>query len=102
MSDLWEEAVALVAGAFAARAGVARLFGWSRRRCDEALAAARHFPTSRPRLFAVMAEAAAGPLSRARARDLRALQQALDDEGRDGVLLARRAVPALPPPDGAS
>jgi hypothetical protein len=73
----------------------ARLFGWSQRRCDEALAAARQLPDLSRRTFVLVATAHGGPLSRAQVRTARTVQQALDEERGDGPLLARRAVPAV-------
>jgi hypothetical protein len=67
---------------------------WSRRRCDEALAAARRMARPEQRSFALVAKPRRGPLPRAQARQLRAFQQALDDEGWGGVALARRAAPS--------
>lgn len=97
VGDLWE--LALTAGAATLVGWVAgnRLFRWSRRRCDEALAAARSLPPPRGRSFVLLATTDDRPLSRAQARELRAVQQALDDERRDGALLARRAVPSVWP-----
>ena len=82
---------AVAAGGMASR--------WSRRRCDEALTAARRMPLPEQRSFAVVAKPSAGALPRAQARKLRALQQALDDERRSGeFLLARRAAPSVSAP----
>jgi hypothetical protein len=66
---------------------------WARGRCDEALRAARQLPPLPERTFVLVAQADPGPVGGARAREVRALQQALDDGWRDGALLARRAVP---------
>lgn len=93
----------LLAAAFVGWFAAGRLFDWSRRRCGEALAAARLLPPPERRTFALVARTGVGPLSRAQAPDLRAFQQALDDGRRDGVLLARHAVPAVrPPADGGA
>jgi hypothetical protein len=66
---------------------------WARGRCDDALGAARQLPPLPERSFVLLAQADPGPVSRARAREVRALQQALDDGWLDGAPLARRAVP---------
>ncbi|MGH9042154.1 MAG: hypothetical protein ACRDZ3_18200, partial [Acidimicrobiia bacterium] len=58
-------------------------FRWARGRCDDALAGARRLPPSAKRSFAVVAGLDPGPVGRARAREVRALQQALDDGWRD-------------------
>lgn len=92
--------MAVGASAFAGWVAGRRVLAWARGRCDEALAAARSLPEPRERSFALVATFDGRP-SRAQARDLRAVQQALDDEGRDGALLARRAVPAVRRPHHA-
>jgi len=75
-----------------------RLFTWSQRRCDEALAAARQLPEPSRRIFVLVATPHDGPLSRAQVRQARPVQQALDHERGDGALMAPRAVPAVPSP----
>lgn len=77
MGDLWEEGIAAAAAGLTAGGVAARwLFRWARRRCDEALAASRLVPENRS--FVFVAKTGPGPLPGARARDLLALQQALD------------------------
>ena len=99
MSDLSGAAVAVGAAAVAGWVAGRRLFAWARGRCDEALIAARSLPDPRDRSLALVATLGGRP-SRAQARDLRAVQQALDDERTDGALLARRAVRAVPAGEG--
>ncbi|MGH8992278.1 MAG: hypothetical protein ACRDZ7_12280 [Acidimicrobiia bacterium] len=70
-----------------------RSLRWALHRCDEALTAARRLPPVPERRFVLVAGTDPGPVSGARAREVRALQQALDDGWRDGAPLARRAVP---------
>jgi len=100
VGDLWEKGLVVCAAGPVGWVTARRLLEWSRGRCAEALAAACLLPEPPRRAFALRAASEAGALSRAQARDLRAFQQALDDEWRDGVLLARRAVPAVPPSEG--
>ena len=69
-----------------------RTVRWARGRCDEALDAAHGLPPLRERSFVVVAKGDQGPVSGARAREVRALQQALDGGWRDGAPSARRAV----------
>lgn len=66
---------------------------WARSRCDEALEAARRLPPMPERTFVLAAQPEPGPVGGARAREVRALQQALDDGWRDGAPMTRRAVP---------
>ena len=98
MGDVWEEAGAAVVAVIAGSVAAGGLFDWSRRRCGEAIVAAGRLPAPERRIYALVAKPDAGPLSRAQAWDLRAFQQALDDERRDGVLLARHAVPTVRSP----
>jgi hypothetical protein len=73
-----------------------RLFQWSRGRCDEALAAARHLALPSKRSFLRLATDR--PPSRARVRLAPTPQQAFENTGRDGALLARRTVSASSQP----
>jgi hypothetical protein len=68
---------------------------WARRRCDEALALARRLPDPSERSFAVTARLEHRTVDRARVREQRTLQQALDIERRSGAFLARRATPPV-------
>ena len=68
---------------------------WARRRCDEALAGARLIPFPSERSFALIAGLEDRSPDRARVRERRALQQALDIERRGGAFLARRATPTV-------
>ena len=70
---------------------------WARRRCDEALAAARTLPAPSERWFAVIAGVEHRSPDRAQVREQRAFQQALDTERRGGAFLARRATPTVRP-----
>jgi hypothetical protein len=85
--------VAVVAGGRAAGR-------WARRRCDEALAGARRLPRPSERSFVLVTGLGDRPPDRARVRDQRALQQALDIERRGGAFLARRATPPVQPHAG--
>lgn len=60
---------------------------WARRRCDEALAGAELIPAPPERSFVLIAGLDDRPQARARARQQRALQQALDTERRGGAFL---------------
>ena len=80
--------VAVVVGAQAA-------CRWARRRCDEALAGADLIPFPPERSFALIAGLEDRSPGRARVREQRALQQALDAERRGGAFLARRATPSV-------
>ena len=68
---------------------------WARRRCDDALAGAALIPAPPERSFALIAGLEDRSPGRARAREQRALQQALDTERRGGAFLARRATPTV-------
>jgi hypothetical protein len=69
---------------------------WARCRCDEALAAADLIPAPPERSFALIAGLEDRSVHhRARVREQRALQQALDSERRGGAFLARRATPTV-------
>jgi hypothetical protein len=94
VGDAWEAVIVATGGLLVGRAAGKRLFRWSRRRCDEALTAARRLAPADHRRCISMAQTDDHALSRAHARQLRAIQQALDEEGWGGALLARRAAPA--------
>jgi hypothetical protein len=68
---------------------------WARRRCDDALAAARLIPALSERSFALIAGLGDRAVDRAQAHEQRAFQQALDAERRGGAFLARRATPTV-------
>jgi len=94
----------LTAAAFVlvAMAAGSRVFAWAQWRCDQALAAARQLPEPSRRAFVLVATPPDRPLSRAQVHDARTVQQALDQERGDGAPLARRAVPAVWPPQTPS
>jgi hypothetical protein len=71
----------------------ARSLRWARSRCDDALEAARRLPPLPERTFVLVASTDPGSVGGARAREVRALQQALDGGWRDGAPLEGRAVP---------
>jgi hypothetical protein len=75
----------------------ARSLRWARGRCDDAIGAARRLPPPPERSFVLVARTEPGSVSGARAREVRALQQALDGGWRDGAPLTRRAVPPARP-----
>ncbi|HEY4408995.1 MAG TPA: hypothetical protein VGO87_03885 [Acidimicrobiia bacterium] len=68
---------------------------WARRRCDEALAGARRLPLPSERSLVLIAGLGDRSPDRARVRQQRALQQALDRERQGGAFLARRATPPV-------
>jgi hypothetical protein len=93
VGDLWESAVTTASGVVVVWLAGRHGLRWARGRCDEALRAARQIPPLPERTFLLLAQPDPGPVSGARAREVRALQQALDGGWRDGAPLARRAVP---------
>jgi len=93
VGGLWESAVTATSGVTVAWLAGRLGLRWARGRCDEALRAARGLPPLPERTFLLVARSEPGPVGGARAREVRALQQALDGGWRDGAPLARRAVP---------
>jgi hypothetical protein len=93
VGDLWEAAVTGLAGALIGWTVGGRLFGWSRRRCDEALAAARLLSLPSKRTFVRVATDRS--TARARVGVALTVQQAFENERRDGALLAPRTVSAV-------
>ena len=93
VGDPWGVAITAASGVVVAALVWVRSVRWAKSRCHEALDGARRLPPVPERRFALAATTEPGPVGGARAREVRALQQALDGGWRDGALLARRAVP---------